>query len=161
MLLYGRLKHKKVASPNQVGNSLKFLQRKLQLSYMLLLPETGLLPIEVMGMERVTKCMLKVQNNPSCQHPRITQKQIKKTHKNKIWGYGWMQVIKSWFEGWDASHLFYDGLIGSSMNEDSLQCQCFTAWERRGGSCFEHHINTAPSYKHLLWRDKSHSPKTC
>ena len=42
----------------------KFLQVKKQTPYTLLL-ETGLLPIEIMAMERVVEYMVKVQKSPS------------------------------------------------------------------------------------------------
>ena len=72
-----------VASLNLLRKSLKmskniFLQKFLQvLLYILLLLETGSLPIDIMAMERVVEYMLKVQKWEA-------SKKIQKMHKSKV-----------------------------------------------------------------------------
>ncbi|MCO5587893.1 hypothetical protein L7F22_041845 [Adiantum nelumboides] len=110
-----------------------FLQVKTQTPYMLLLLESGSLPIEVMGMERVVEYMIKMRLNPSHRLPTIAweaSKKVQKTHKSKILSLGWMQDIKKWFGRWDALHLLHDASIDSQVNGAFLQRQCITAWEK-------------------------------
>ncbi|RYA37889.1 hypothetical protein DD603_24155, partial [Enterobacter cloacae complex sp. 2DZ2F2B] len=114
-----------------------FLQVKTQTPYMLLLLESGSLPIEVLGMERVVEYMRKTQRSPLHRLPRIAyeaSQKVQKTCKSKILSSGWMLDIKKWFGRWDACHLVKDASIDSQVNEDFLQRQCIMAWEKSGGS---------------------------
>ena len=135
-----------------------FLQVKTQTPYMLLLLESGSLPIEVMGMERVVEYMLKMQQNPSHRLPRIAweaSQKLQKTHKSKILSTGWMQDIKKWFERWDASHLLHNASKDKTVNEAFLQRQCIMAWEGCGGSRFMHYAtHVAPNYKSIFFSQR-------
>ena len=51
-------------------------------------------------------------------------KKMQKTHKTKILCSGWIQDMKKWFGGWDATHLLHDASLDSSTNEAFLQRQC-------------------------------------
>ncbi|MCO5599234.1 hypothetical protein L7F22_053335 [Adiantum nelumboides] len=68
-------------------------QVKTQTPYMLLLLESGSLPIEVMGMERVVGYMLKMQKRASHWLPKIAweaSKKVQKMHRSKLLSLGWM-----------------------------------------------------------------------
>ncbi|MCO5550705.1 hypothetical protein L7F22_004195 [Adiantum nelumboides] len=133
-------------------------QVKTQTSYMLLLLESGSLPIEVMGMERVVGYMLKMQKRASHRLPKITweaSKKVQKTHKSKILSSGWMQDIKKWFGRWDALHLLYDPSRDPNVNEAFLQRRCIIAWETLGGSRFIHYTtHVAPNYKAIFFSER-------
>ena len=128
-----------------------------------LLLETGLLPIEIMAMERVVECMLEVQKSPSHRLPRIAweaNKKIQKTHKRNILCSGWMQDLEKWLGRWDARHLLHDVSLDSSVNEAFLQHQCIMTWDKWGGSHFTHYTtNVAPNYKTIFfveWGSHTH-----
>ncbi|MCO5561969.1 hypothetical protein L7F22_015595 [Adiantum nelumboides] len=135
-----------------------FFQVKTQTPYMLLLLESGSLPIEVMGMERVVGYMLKMQKRASHRLPKIAweaSKKVQKTHKSKLLSSGWMQDIKKWFGRWDALHLLYDASRDPNVNEAFLQRQCITAWETLGGSRFIHYTtHVAPNYKAIFFSER-------
>ncbi|MCO5599235.1 hypothetical protein L7F22_053336 [Adiantum nelumboides] len=104
-------------------------QVKTQTPYMLLLLESGSLPIEVMGMERVVGYILKMQKRASHWLPKIAweaSKKVQKMHKSKLLSLGWTQDIKKWFGRWDALHLLYGASRDPNLNEAFLQWQCIT-----------------------------------
>ena len=55
-----------------------FLQVKVQTPYPLLLLECGILPIEVLGMERATEDLIKIWHNPPERLPNIASSRPKK-----------------------------------------------------------------------------------
>jgi len=139
-----------------------FLQVKTQTPYVLLLLESGCLPIEVpievMDIERVVEYMIKMRQRPSHRLPTIAweaSQKVQKTHKSKILSTGWMQGIKKWFGRWYALHLLQDASIDSQVNEAFLQRQCITAWEKSGGSRFIHYTtHIAPNYKTMFFAER-------
>ena len=65
---------------------------------------------------------------------------------------GWMQYMEIWFGGWDATQLFHDASLDSSVNETFLQRQCIMTWEKCGGSRFTRYTkHVAPNYKTIFF----------
>ena len=64
-----------------------FFQVKTQTPYKLFLLESGSLPIEVLGMQRVVEYMLKIRDSPLHRLPKIAyeaSQKVQKTSKSKI-----------------------------------------------------------------------------
>ena len=137
-----------------------FLKVKSQTPYRLLLLETGTLPIEIMGIERVTAYMLKVKTSPQNRLPHIAweaSNKVQKTHKSKLLSTGWMLDISKWFKKWDAHHLLNNASKDIMVNEAFLQRQCLTKWEDEGGSRWTHYTtHIAPNYKNLFFLERNH-----
>ena len=133
-------------------------QVKTQTPYMLLLLESGSLPIEVLGMQRVVEYMLKTRDSPLHWLPKIAyeaSQKVQKTSKSKILSSGWMLDIKKWFGRWDACHLVENASNDSQVNEAFLQRQCIMVWEKSGGSRFSHYTTyVAPNYKTLFFSER-------
>ena len=53
-----------------------------------------------------------------------TKRKDLKDTKSKILCSSWMQHMEKWFGRWDATHLFHDAPLDSSVNEAFLQHQC-------------------------------------
>ena len=137
-----------------------FLKVKSQTPYHLLLLETGTLPIEIMGIERVVAYMLKVKHSPTHRLPHIAWEascKKQKTHKSKILNTGWMLDISKWLKRWNASHLLHEASKDPTVNEASLQRQCITKWESEGRSRFTHYTtHIATNYKTLFFSKRTH-----
>ena len=135
-----------------------FLKVKNQTPYPLLLLETGNLPIEVMGMERVVEYMIKIQQYPAHRLPRLSWEascKTQKTHKSKILGTGWMLDISKWFKKWNADHLLRNASMDPMVNEAFLQRQCIKKWETHGGSRFTHYTShIAPDFKPTFFSER-------
>lgn len=132
---------------------------KSQTPYPLLLLETGTLPIEILGMERVVEYVVKLQQHPTHRLPKVAWEascKLQKTHKSKILSTGWMQDISKWFKKWNAHHLLHDASLDPTINEAFLQRQCITKWEAHGGSRFIHYTtHIAPGYKAIFFSERS------
>ena len=80
---------------------IKFLQVRTQTPYILLLLESRLYPIKVMGMEWFVAYMLKIHKNPPRQLSKVAwrvSKRALKLHKSKTLIFGWMEDSKNGLE---------------------------------------------------------------